>query len=87
MKRGCPERIISTEMSKVKFNVDNKRLNNRQKKGIPFVFTLHSKRKVLQNIKKHHYLLRKVLQNIIKKHHYLLYMNDGVKRVFAPKQV
>ena len=86
MKRGCLERIISTKMSKVKFNVDNKRLNNRQKKGIPFVVTLHSKRKVLQNIKKH-YLLRKVLQNIIKKHHYLLYMNDEVKRVFAPKRV
>ena len=71
LKRGYPEKFINTEMSKVKFNVDNKRLNNRQKKGVPFVVTFHPK--------------LRVLQNIINKHLYLLYMNDEVKRVFTPK--
>ena len=71
MKRDYPEKIINTETSKVKFNVDNKKLNNRLKKGIPFVVTFHPK--------------LKVLQNIIKKHLCLLYMNDEVKRVFTPK--
>ena len=71
LKRGYPEKIINTEVSKVKFNVDNKRSNNRQKKGIPFVVTFHPK--------------LKVLQNIINKFLYLLYMNDEVKRVFTPK--
>ena len=33
LKQGYPEKIINTEMNKVKFNVDNKRSNNRQKKG------------------------------------------------------
>ena len=37
LKRDYPEKIINTEVSKVKFNVHNKRSNNRQKKGIPFV--------------------------------------------------
>ena len=41
---GYPEKIINTEMSKVKFNVDeNKRSNNRQKKWIPFLVTFHPK--------------------------------------------
>ena len=70
-KRGYPEKVINTEMSKVKFNVDNKRSNNRQKEGVPFVVTFHPK--------------LRVLQNIINKHLYLLYMNDEVKRVFTPK--
>ena len=68
MKRGYPEKIINTKMSKVKFNVDNKRSNNRQRKGAPVVVTFHPK--------------LKVLQNIINKHLYLLYMNDEVKRLF-----
>ena len=71
LKRSCPEKFIKTEMSKVKFDVGNKRSNNRQKKGVPFVVTFHPK--------------LKVLQNIIKKHLCLLYMNDEVKRVFTPK--
>ena len=58
-------------MGKVKFNVDNKRSNNRQKKGVSFVITFHPK--------------VKVLQNIINKHLYLLYMNDEVERIFTPK--
>ena len=58
-------------MNKVKFNVDNERSNNRQKKGIPFVVTIQPE--------------LKVLQNTINKHLYLLYMNDEVKRVFTPK--
>ena len=70
MKQGYLEKIIDIEMSKVKFNVDNKRLSNRQKKGILFVVTFHPKLKVLQNINKHLYLLC---------------MNDEVKRVFTPK--
>ena len=68
---GYPEKIIKTGMSKAKFNVDNKRSNNRQKRGIPFVVTFHPK--------------LKVLQNIINKHLYLLHMNDEVKSVFTPK--
>ena len=35
LKQGYPEKIINTEMNKVKFNVDNKGSNNRQKKGYP----------------------------------------------------
>ena len=70
LKRGYPEKIINTEMSKVKFNVDNKSSNNRQKKGVPLVVTFHPKLKVLQNINK--YL-------------YLLHMHDEGKRVFTPK--
>ena len=58
-------------MSKVKFNVDNKRSNSRQKKGIPLVVTFHPR--------------LKILRNIINKHLYLLYMNYEVKRVFTPK--
>ena len=46
LKRGYPEKIINAEMSKVKFNVDNKRSSNRQKKEISFT----QKFKVLQNI-------------------------------------
>ena len=52
------------------FNVDNKRSNKRQKKGILFVVTFHPKLKVLQNINKHLYLV---------------YMNDEVKSIFTPK--
>ena len=68
---GYPEKIIKTEMSKAKFNVHNKRSNNRQKKGVPFVVTFHPK--------------LKFLQNIINKHVLLLYINDEVKKVFTPK--
>ena len=50
LKRGYPEKFINTEMSKVKFNVDNKMSNNRQKKGVPFVVTFQPKLKVAQNI-------------------------------------
>ena len=71
LKRGYPEKIINTEVSKLKFNVDNKRSNNRQKKRVPFVVTFHQK--------------LKFLQNIINKHVLLLYINDEVKRVFTPK--
>ena len=71
LKRCYPGKIINTEMSKVKFNVDDKRSNNRQKKGTPFVVTFHPK--------------LKVLQNIINKHLYLLYINYEVKNVFTPK--
>ena len=62
LKWGYPEYIIDTEMRKVKFDVDNKRSNNRQKKRISFAVTFHPK--------------LKVLQNIINTHLYLLYMND-----------
>ena len=58
-------------MSKVKFNVDNKRTNKRKNKGIPFVVTFCPK--------------LKGFQNIINKQLYLPYMNDEVKRVFTPK--
>ena len=71
LKRGYPEKIIDTEMSKFKFNVDNKRSSSRQKKRIPFLLTFHPK--------------LKVFQNIINKHLYLLYMNDDVKRAFTAK--
>ena len=50
LKRGYPEKFINTEMSKVKFNVDNKMSNNRHKKGVPFVVIFHPKLKVAQNI-------------------------------------
>ena len=60
-------------MSKVKFNVDNKRSNNRQKKGLPFVVIFYPKFKVLQNIPN--------------KHLCLLYINYEVKSVFTPKPV
>ena len=54
LKWGCPEKIINTEMSRVKFNVGNERSNNRQKKGIPFVVTFHpnlrSSETLLKNI-------------------------------------
>ena len=66
LKRGFPEKIINTEMSKVKFNVANKKSNNRQKKGVPFVVTFYPK--------------LKIFENIINKHFYLLYMNDEVKK-------
>ena len=71
LKRSYPEKIINTEISKVRFNVDNKRSNNRQKKRIPSVVIFHPK--------------LKVLKNITKKHLYLLYMNDEVKRFFTRK--
>ena len=60
-------------MRKVKLNVDNKRSNNRQRKGLPFVVTFHLK--------------PKVLQNIFNKHLSFLHVNDEVKRVFTPKSM
>ena len=71
LEQGYPEKIIKTEMNKVKLNVDNKRWNNRQKKRIPFAVAFHPK--------------LKVLQSIINKHLYLLYINNEVKRVFTSK--
>ena len=38
LKPGYLEKLLNTKMSKVKFNVDNKRSNNRQKKGVPTRF-------------------------------------------------
>ena len=71
LKRGYLEKIINTQMSKIKFSVDNKKSKYSQERGIPFVVTFHPK--------------LKVLQNIVNKHLYLLYMNGEVKRVFKPK--
>ena len=59
-------------MSKVKFNVDNKKVKQQTKEmGTFCVVTFHPKLNVLQNI------TNKLL--------YLLHMNDEVKRVFPPK--
>ena len=69
LKEDYSQKIINTEMSKFKFNVVNKRLNNTQK--IPFVVTFHPK--------------LKVLRDIINKHLYLLDINYEIERVFTPK--
>ena len=66
---GCLEDIINFEMKKMIFTGNIGKSSNKNK-GVPFVLTYHP-------------LLKKV-NCIIRKHINLLYMNEGVKKVFQP---
>lgn len=65
-----PENIIDTEMKKV-LNDSNRVMNNKIKKGIPFLVKFQP--------------MLKIFQKIIDINLYLLYVNEEVKKAFAPR--
>ena len=73
MKREYPERLISTEMDKVKFSNIKKKYNSKTQKGIPPVVTCNP--------------LLKSLISIVNNNIYLLHMDQEVKRTFTPQLV
>ena len=70
LKRGYPEKLINSEMKKVKFNHYHFISKHNYNKGIPLVVTYHP--------------LLKSLSKIISKNLYLLHMDYEVNRVFTP---
>ena len=52
---------------------NNRNVDNKTEKGIPFVVTFHS--------------MPKILQKIIDKNFYLLHMNVEVKKTFTPRSM
>ena len=70
MKTEYPERLIATEMDKVKFSNIKRRSNSKTQKGIPLVKTYHPLLKSLSSI----------VNNI-----YLLHMDQEVKGTFTPQ--
>ena len=70
LKRGYPEKLINSEMKKVKFNHYHFISKHNYNKGIPMVVTYHP--------------LPKSFSKIISKNLYLLHMDEKVKRVFSP---
>ena len=71
LKREYPEKLISTEMDKVKFSNVERKSNNKTQKGIPLVVTYYS--------------LLKSLSSIVRNNIYLLHMDQEVKRTFTPQ--
>ena len=67
-KRGYPEKIIETEMKKVKFGENKSKTKSAT--GVPFVVTYHPRLKALNKI---------ISENLN-----LLYMNNEVKDTFTP---
>ena len=49
LKRGYPEKLIDTEMKQV-LGGNNRKLNNKIEKGIPFLVTFHPRLKIFQKI-------------------------------------
>ena len=72
LKIGYPEKLIDTEMKKV-LSGNNRKVNNKTEKGIPFAVTFHPR--------------LNILQKIIDKNFYLLHMNEKVKKAFTPKRM
>ena len=70
----CKSRIFSFIISRqVLVIANNRKVNNKTEKGIPFTVTFYPR--------------LKVFQNIIDKKLYLLHMNEEVKKAFTPKSV
>ena len=69
VKREYPEKLIDSEITKVKFNIREINRKNESKNGVPFIITYHP-------------LLNSVY-GIIRKNLYLLNMDQKVKAVFS----
>ena len=65
LKRGYPKKLLDTEIKKV-LSDNNRKVNNKTEKRIPFIVIFHPR--------------LKILQKIIDKNLYLLYMNEEVKK-------
>ena len=68
LKRKYPEKLIDSEMKKVRFFPAN--LQNKREKGVPFVVTYHP---ILNSLSK-----------IFQDNMYLLNMNEEVRKTFPP---
>ena len=69
VKREYPEKLIDSEIRKVKFNIRETNRKNKSKNGVPFIVTYHP--------------LLNSLYGIIRKNLYLLNMDQRVKEVFS----
>ena len=70
--RGYPEDLIESEMKEVKFASKNRNAKRgKSLKAVPFVMTYHPKLKSMEKV---------ILEYLD-----LFYMDNEVKRVFAPK--
>ena len=66
VKREYPEKLIDSEIRKVKFNIKETNKKNKSQNGVPFVVTYHP--------------LLNSFYSIIRKNLYLLNMNQILKR-------
>ena len=73
VKREYPEKLIDSEIRKVKFNIKETNSKNKSQNGVPFVVTYH--------------LLLNSLYSIIRKNLYLLNMDQKVKEVFSSQSM
>ena len=71
LKREYPEKLILTEINKVKFSNIERKSNSKTQKGIPLVVTYHP--------------VLKSLSSIVSNNIYLLHMDQEVKRIFTPQ--
>ena len=69
VKREYPEKLIDSEITKVKFNIREINRKNESKNGVPFIITYHP--------------LLNFVYGIIRKNLYLLNMDQKVKAVFS----
>ena len=69
VKREYPEKMIDSEIRKVKFNIKETNSKNKSQNGVPFVVTYHP--------------LLNSLYGIIRKNLYLFNMDQKVKEVFS----
>ena len=69
LKRKYPEKLIDSDMKKVRFFPTNLQ-NKKREKGVPFVVTYHP---ILNSLSK-----------IIRDNMYLLNMNEEVRKTFSP---
>ena len=68
-KREYPEKLIGSEIKKVKFNIKETNSKNKSQNGVPFVVTYHP--------------LLDSLYGIISKNLYLINMDQKVKEAFS----
>ena len=71
LRREYPEKLMDSEIRKVKFNIRETNRKNKSKNGVPFVVTYHP--------------LLNCLYGVIRKNIYLLDMDQKVKEVFSPQ--
>ena len=68
LRRGCPKKLIETEVKKVSFSTSSNETRNKVK-GFPMTIRYHP--------------LLKTISSIICKNLYLLHMNDEIKKTFT----
>ena len=73
VKREYPEKLIDSEIRKVKFNIKEANSKNKIQNGVPFVVTYHP--------------LLNSLYGIIRKNLYLLNMDQKIKEVFSSQSM